>query len=228
MRGGPFVRLWVVSLGLLIAGMSSGCGEAPPVDISLLTGEPCAPPCWQELAPGESTEDEVAGFIRTSRYVDPRTVYRGDMSRGGKVVGVGIQWRSTAADSRGVDSNIFDIEGGLLQSITIYPDCDVSLQDLLQKYGGPDKFTAHVEGVEHPYVAVTLYYPTHGFTADLQLPPDDTSLRPDSKVVRVWYFRAAPIRRFIQLGCDLGYWSSTPEEWLQFARDWQGYATIHP
>ncbi|HUW14593.1 MAG TPA: hypothetical protein VM537_33040, partial [Anaerolineae bacterium] len=60
----------LVVLGVLILGLCVGCGEPPPpVDTSLLTGEPCEPPCWQGLTPGESTEEDVAEFMKATRFV---------------------------------------------------------------------------------------------------------------------------------------------------------------
>jgi hypothetical protein len=213
----------VVCVGLLILGICAGCREQPPVDASLLTGEPCEPPCWQGLTPGESTENEVVEFIRATKYVDPRTIYRGKVYRGGEVVGVSIQWRSTAAVSRSVESNAFVIEDGLLESIVIYPDREVTLENVVERYGSPEKFRAFVAGFHQPYVSLTVYYPTHGFTADLELTIDDPRLRPDSEVVRVWYFRAAPLERFVELACDAGRFSGPPYKVLARLRDWEGY-----
>ncbi|HUW96175.1 MAG TPA: hypothetical protein VMW58_10345, partial [Anaerolineae bacterium] len=61
----------LVNLGVLILGLCVGCGEPAPLDKSLLTGEPCEPPCWQGLVPGTSTEAEVDEFLATSEYVEP-------------------------------------------------------------------------------------------------------------------------------------------------------------
>ena len=222
----PSVRAALVWLALLTLAVSSRCSEPPPVDTSLLTGEPCEPPCWQGLTPGESTENDVLEFIRATRYVDPRTMYRGKVYRGGEVVGLSMQWRSTAARSRNVESNAFLIEGGVLQSIIMHPDYDLTLESLLERYGSPEKFRAYVAGFDRPYVSLRIYYPTHGFTAQLELPIDDPWLRPDSKVARLWYFRAAPLERFVELACDGGYFTGPPEKVLARLGDWKGYGPI--
>jgi len=215
----------LVCSGLLILGLSTSCAEPPPVEMSLLTGDPCEPPCWQGLTPGKSTEDDVLQFIRSSRFVDTRTVYRGRLSRGGgEVVGVSIQWRSTAARSSNVDSNDFLVEGGVLRGIIIYPDYDVTLESLLQRYGPPAKYHVAITGRHLPVLRVRLFYPARGFTATLELPIDEPVLGPQSTVIQVWYSKAAPLESFIELG--ISYLGSAPERWLQSLREWQGYGTI--
>ena len=226
MRVERTLRTVFLCLGVLMVAVSVGCGEPPPLDMSLLTGEPCEPPCWQGLTPGDSTEEDVAEFIRATRFVDTRTIYRGRITRGGEVVGVSIQWRSTAARSRNVEINSFDIDTGVLDHITIHPDYDLTLERLIERYGPPEKYVANLRGVERRWIDVTLYYPTHGFTVDLVRRLDDTTLAPESKVVSVWYFRAAPLERFIELACEGGIYGGTPDDRLESLRDWPGYGAI--
>jgi hypothetical protein len=170
----------------------------------------------------------VVEFIESSRFVDTRTVYRAAVSRGGQVVGTSIQWRSTSARSSKVDSNEFVIEGGVLKYMFVYPDFDLTLESLLQRYGSPDKFHVMVTGLHVPSLQVTLFYPSYGFTATLELPVDDPVLRPESTVVQVWYSQPGPLETFIELGVSyLGsFLGTTPEQWSQSLRDWQGYGAI--
>jgi hypothetical protein len=217
------VALVLAAAALLIAACV-GCGEPPPLDTSLLTGEPCEPPCWQGLTPGESTEEDVAEFMRTTRFVDTRTVYRGRITRAGEVVGVSIQWRSTFGGGRGYNS--FDIHAGVLSHITIHPDYDLTLERLIGRHGPPEKYNANLSGYERQWIDVTLYYPTHGFTVYLVLYPNDATLRPDSSVESVWYFRAAQLGRFLELGWEAGRFGSVPAPGEEFGRDWQGYGPI--
>ena len=227
-RVATFVSTTLLCLALVIAAISSGCGEPPPLDTSLLTGEPCEPPCWQGLTAGQSTEDDVLEFIQSSRFVHTRTIYRAAVSRGGQVVGASIQWRSTGARSRNVDSTEFLIEGGVLRNMFVYPDYDLTLESLLQRYGSPQKFNVMVTGRHVPLLRVTLFYPARGFTASLELPVDEPVLRPESTVIQVWYSEAGPLETFIERGISyLGsYLGSIPEQWLESLRDWQGYGAI--
>ena len=215
----------LVSLGLLILGLCVGCGEPPPLDLSLLTGEPCEPPCWQGLTPGMSTHEEVNEFIRTSRFVNPKTLHLSDFRRAdGQRVGVSIWWRSTVGGGRG--SNNFTVEGGVLKDITMYPDYDLALGRLIDRYGPPEKYIASRPISGPLYYEVTLFYPTHGFTVDLVLPYEDGTLQPESRVASVWYFRAAPLERFMELRYEAGGYGGPPDDLLGSLRDWQGYGPI--
>jgi hypothetical protein len=211
-------------MALLIAATSHGCGQ-PPLDKSLLTGEPCEPPCWQGLTPGVSTHEQVNEFIRTSRLVNPQTLHISALRAGdGQRVGVSISWRTTVAPGRGYHD--LARKGGVLKDIIIYPDYDITLDSLLEKYGPPEKVNVGITGSfgHVPAVGVTLFYPTNGFTAYFELPIDDARLGPDSTVLRLWYSQAAPLERFLELG--KGYLGGTPEQWLESLREWPGYGQL--
>ena len=227
-RPATSVSIPLLCFALLIAAICSGCGEPPPLDMGLLTGEPCEPPCFRGLTPGVSTHEEVNQFVRTSGFVNPQTLFRSGVYRGGERVGLSIQWRSTAARSGNVDSNEFLIEGGVLRNMFVYPDYDLTLERLLQRYGSPQKFNVMVTGRHVPLLRVTLFYPARGFTASLELPVDEPVLRPESTVIQVWYSEAGPLETFIERGISyLGsYLGSIPEQWLESLRDWQGYGAI--
>lgn len=224
----------LLAVSLAVAGGSACAVRPAPVDTSLLTGEPCEPPCWHGLTPGVSTEDEVNEFLLTSELVDRSTIFRRDVTvASGDVVGETVQWWSKADTASGWRQprqfgNEFMLEDGLLQKhgllqcMTIFLDYEVTLEDLLERYGPPEKFTAWYEGVEVWYIKVTLYYPRHGFETTLIIPPDDPQLRPESEVTRVWYFRAAPLEEFFELTRDSGY-PTVSEEVLQ---EWHGYGPI--
>jgi hypothetical protein len=220
-------RTTLLFLGLCMLTLCASCGEPPPVDRSLLTGEPCEPPCWQGLTPGESTEEDVAEFMRATRFVDTRSVYRSSytrLTRGGEEVsGVVITWRSSGSL---VMCSEFSIEEGVLKDITICPYPGVTLGSLIDRYGPPEKYRAILQGFERQWVDVTLFYPAHGFTVYFMLSPDDTTLGPQSKVESVWYFRAAPLERFLELRYEAGSGGPTPGELLELLRDWQGYGRV--
>ena len=231
MRPRRLAHIGLLALPLAVLAASVSCGETPegalvPVDTSLLTGEPCEPPCWQGLTPGVSTEEEVNDFLRSSELVDQSSIFRGELTRDrGEVVGTTIQWWSTANMSNvprqfGNDCLIME---GLLQGSIIWLDSEVTLQDLLERYGAPAKFTAWMEGVESPYVKVTLFYPRHGFEATLIIRQGEVELRPESEIVRVWYFRSASqIEDYLRLCREIGY-PCASEDTLQ---EWHGYGPI--
>jgi hypothetical protein len=213
-------------LVLLILAASFGCGEPPPLDKSLLTGEPCEPPCWQGLTPGVSTEEEVYEFVRTSQLVDQTTLYIRDRTDAtGEVVGLGVHWWSSAntAGARRQFGNNVMTKDGVVQEIMVFLDCEVTLADLLERYGDPHSWRTDWVAADIPDVDVTLYYPNHGFTAWLRLPADDTWLRPENKVRGVCYTRVVAPEDFLELGPEAGYFNAYEADSL---RVWKGYGIV--
>jgi hypothetical protein len=222
MRVGAHLSTLSVCVALAVAW--AGCGVLAPRDASLLTGQPCGPPCWQGLSAGVSTEEEVERFLATSGLVDRNSIYRGSLSRGEQTVGTSVQWRSAANVQGAQAMNSFDIEGGMLRDMTIYLDAEVALEQLLGRYGPPEKYLAALLGVHFTSVRVSLFYPEDGFVARVELPRDDASLYHDTNVASVWYFQSAPLDRFLELGRDIGHFSAGVER--EALSDWQGYGQV--
>jgi len=216
-----------VFLPLLILATSFGCrGAPPPVDTSLLTGEPCEPPCWQGLTPGVSTEEEVREFVRTSELVDQSELYIRERTEDtGEVVGVSVHWWSRANTPRvptQFGNNVITRDG-VVEEITVFLDSDVTLADLLERYGEPHRWSVTWVSIEMPDLDVTLYYPNHGFRAQLILPADDRLLRPESIVHLVRYHVVVPPENFLELGPEAGYFNAYEADSL---RDWEGYGIV--
>jgi hypothetical protein len=61
---------------------------------------------------------------------------------------------------------------------------------------------------------------------DLVRPYDDGTLQPENSVADVWYFRSAPLERFIELAIEAGVYGGTPNKTLQALSDWPGCGPI--
>jgi len=73
-------------LGLLLVAVSTGCVawgwrvaptptptlEPTLIDWSILTGLPCAAPCWYGLEVGRSTKSDILATARPLSFIDPR------------------------------------------------------------------------------------------------------------------------------------------------------------
>jgi len=212
----------VLAVAAWVIAASVGCGEPPPVDTSLLTGEPCEPPCWQGLIPGQSTGDEVTNFLSTSRLVDQSTVWE---ERSG--CGLITRWRSPISHRKGRPlswdlSSWVCVSDGILRDMEILLDCDLTLQQLLEGYGPPEKIDGVRGGIpERPYVAVALYYPDRGMMVQLELPVNVVQLEARTKVVRVRYFAVTTIE---EMARALGV--PDPGQFARELQDWQGYGPI--
>jgi len=211
-----------VSLSILGSSLTS-CHFSGPVDRSLLTGEPCQPPCWQGLVPGVSTEQEVENLIAVSEYVNPHRVYR-ERSGGATI----ISWESAVWSIARAQPNAFILDGDTLMVITHELDYELTLEDLLARYGPPQKFWVRWRGWGTADVLVNLYYPAMGLVLELVLEPSDGyhELQPQNQVMRVWYCPGTSLEGFLDLGESIPF---PPEEYMETdLHDWGGYGTVKP
>ena len=214
------MRARLVCVGLLTVVALTSCGEPAPVDMSLLTGEPCEPPCWQGLVPGVSTEEEVLQYMADSNYVGHH--YR-DPFAGSNT----IWWQSTLAGRSQRTYNAFGIRGGMLAGMVILLDYEFTLEELLIKYGDPEKFRAQWESGSSANAEVTLYYPRLGIIPQLVLRPSDGyhELQPESKVIRVWYFPPTSLDGLFYLAGDIPFPDKRKHAEIVL-QDWQGCGRI--
>jgi len=209
-------------VGLLVLGTSlASCDVRGPLDMSLLTGRPCEPPCWQGLIPGVSTKEEVEDFIATSEYVDRDSVYR-ERSWGADA----IWWESAAWWTTNPEPNAFVLDRDTLIVVRIQLDYELTLESLLETYGPPQKLWAHWRGWGRADILVNLYYPTLGLIPQLVVEPSDGEheLQPHSKVIRVWYYPRTSLEGLVDLGESIPL---PPREYVDTdLDDWSGYGPI--
>ena len=197
-------------------------GEPPSADWGLLTGEPCEPPCWQGLTPGQSTSDEVTNFLDTSDLVDSSSVWQ-DRTGCGEIT----YWKNPIGYLRdgpisGWTSNYLCVSNGALKVLMVHLVYDLTLEQLLDRHGAPQGFWAHSAGVpERRYAEVNLYYPEVGLMCQLELPVHDVELRPDTNVVRAWYFEPTALSELGSLDAAMPV-PDLPDFW----QTWEGYGSI--
>lgn len=73
------VTLTIVALSVYV----SGCGESATVASNVLEqpktrwleGNPCAPPCWENIQPGVTQPEDVTEMLKASPIVDPESIH---------------------------------------------------------------------------------------------------------------------------------------------------------
>jgi hypothetical protein len=209
-----------VAMVLLGASLVS-CALGGPVDRSLLSGDPCEPPCWQGLVPGFSTAQEVEDVLAASEYVKQDSVQR-ERWGGFRT----IWWESTASWASGSGRNAAVIKGEMLQVLMLCLDYELALEDIVGRYGTPEKLWAARTSLGGVEVAVRLYYPGEGLIPTLVLQPTNGyyELEPGSKVTAVRYFAPTSLEGLIDFGESIPF---PPREYVDTdLADWQGYGPI--
>jgi hypothetical protein len=202
---------------------SCGLTQEALVTQGLLTGEECAPPCFQGLVPGSSTEDEVRQFLRSGEYaVGPYAVIERSQQRV-----LVLKW-----DRRGLggQKNEFQVQDGVLALMGMYVDSDVTLEQVVNRYGTPDSLRAGLKMSGRVYTVVSLFYQEAGMILQLHLYDEVPQLRPSTEVVRVWYFDPVPLEEAVAVlaGKKGQALEDFESEWLGYWHEWQGYGVVEP
>lgn len=158
----------------------TACSVLIEPDKSIITDIPCAAPCWQGIKPGATmTADEVIHVLDALSTVE--TPWRPTSST--------IAWYWNQPPWKRTMYNSVYLENGLVETIRLSIDFDLTVKQIVDKYGIPDAATASEAGLpEHRYINLNLFYPTRGLTFSAEiLPLDLPVLQPDTKIKEALY-----------------------------------------
>ena len=142
---------------LLVSVSSCSCRPEPELDTSLLTDDPCAAPCWHNITPGISNEDDVRSQLTSSPFVRSGTAERIRTDKWGNPLDQ-FSWQG-----RGKELNRIYLQDGKALSIEIHLDYTLTLEEVVKKYGPPEYVYGHVYGVEKRGYQVYFDYPAQGW-----------------------------------------------------------------
>jgi hypothetical protein len=145
----------------VILQLLAGCGMLEPqkepeiADRSFISGEPCEPPCWYGLIPGESTEDQLDDVLSTLPFVEKDSIRKWEhVSKGIIVDGNEVDYNCMVANG-GICGYII-VANGVIQVISHKIIYELPLETVIEKLGQPD------------YVIYTPYSP-HGDGCEINL-----------------------------------------------------------
>jgi hypothetical protein len=214
-----------LSLGgviLILVPLLAGCHlgrRAVPVDRSILTDNPCAAPCWQRIVPGETTAAEAWDILTNLEFIDhDHYPYRG--KTGEQDVGW-ITWRTLACDDPAKVGDVY-VRDGVVTQISVALDFDLTLQDVLDKYGAPEKLLAYQIGSDILNTNIHFYYPQQGLIfvswADPVPPSDSFALNPVTPITLVYYFAPTSMDSLFN---DLPQYARRLRFGEEYLLDWQ-------
>lgn len=178
---------WRLTVGILavVAQILAGCRQphdAKRIDRSILTDDPCAPPCWNGITPGQTKGDEAHRLL-VELGAEP---YGGPWGY--------IRWPSLRPSARGLlrGANTLHSEvASPVDYIMVALEFDLTLEEVMAKYGPPENYQAVVttgfaKGERHPIIMdLVLNYSGCGllFEAWIPLLSLDQPLEPGSDLV---------------------------------------------
>lgn len=187
----------------------------------ILTGRPCAPPCWHGITPGMSIDRSVV--IRSLRRMPAVETVREEVVQDGYCIK--WFWRK----SPGANFICTDWKGSVA-SISLNVDFDLIVADIVGKYGLPVATNAapfiyaeeivnnKVHVTDKGYIMMNLFYPQYGFNCRAKVMPFDRPvLEPQTKVYEVVYYIPAD---------SLESWLSERAEPMRL-QPWPGYGELN-
>jgi hypothetical protein len=133
-----------------VLGLLAACsGSAPDIeDGGFLSGEPCGPPCFWGIVPGETTEAEVKEVLQKRGVYNACETQISKFEEGGR----GIDCKSQIFIG-------FEQGSDLVQAVYFKPSSRITVQEVVAQYGEPDGILMFSEGVpEHPRLSLSILY----------------------------------------------------------------------
>jgi hypothetical protein len=178
-------RQWKAIIMLLVGGMVlASCAPPPPLrsdkyleDTSLITGQPCAAPCFQGIIVGTTTFADAVSMVKSNALF--KDVQNRDATSDQPASAI---WNSTSGEQ--CCQMIADSKG-LVESITLRLAPKMTVGQVIEKLGEP-QYTFSTEYTQEESV-IQLLYPEQGIVL-LVVPGDaESSLEAGDPAVAVIY-----------------------------------------
>ena len=132
------------------------------------TSPTCLPPCWNGIKPGDRMNvNEVIRIL--TRHPAVSEIWGNRLPAG---TDIAWHWKQCLWQRTGTNS-VF-LVGNEVNNITLSIDFDLSVQEIVDRYGIPENTDIGQAGVpENPYVRLGLVYPTRGVTFVAAVTPWD-------------------------------------------------------
>jgi hypothetical protein len=232
------VAVWALILSLCAACGSQQQRNSSLVD-DLLHDRPCALPCWHELMPGQSSEQQAIDVLFSSdrsRYIGKPSLSSVDFRK--QTI---ITWKTRGAEMPSEVSTLsrMEIVEGLVDHIFLVLDPGLTAQMVIDKWGMPSAISVYTYGRHRMYWWVNLYYPALGVDFTVWINADGELA--DAALFARESLRIEPSNRVLFAYL---YVSMTEEKWLDTypnpdaptsgpsnpdnIRNWPGFGPIPP
>lgn len=148
-------------------------------DGGLLSGEPCSPPCFWNIVPGHTTQDQCVKILQEKGVFQDCTVFDNTKESGSRGIVCDPILIVTFKENA-------DIVSGIGFGVTQ----EIPIENVIEKYGNPNSVLVTTVSFpeENPRTAMMLYYDTLNMTIDLpEQESDNYDLRKNILIENVGY-----------------------------------------
>lgn len=224
------VVLSLLAFGIWLAIHLVDWFSMPELDTSLLTDDPCAAPCWQNITPGVTTEQEARRLLKDSPFVRKDSL---DYAIANWKTGGDYDWFVWHGRNKKYRNALY-LREGKVELIRIHPDYTLTLGQIIDKFGPPERVYVGL-GLGGNLLIAYLDYPAQGLRFTAEWPVSDRTergmvssgvalLTEEREVVDVAYFVPGPLEEVLQ-----NPYLDAPaevEEYLKRAQEWEGFGRI--
>lgn len=204
-----------------------------PGDTSLQTLQPCAPPCWHNIVPGQSTAADVRRILPSLPFIRTETIEDQDSY---------FRWLYTNPPG---PFGTIKLENGVVTRIQARPGFRLELREVIERFGPPERvYPNNVRAPDGGFYQVSVYYPDKGLAfytskfpelgtgAGPGVPIGSTvygtekySIEPDFPIEAVYYVVPTTLGEIMYL-LNAGPDPRLGEFAVQHSYPWQGYGTF--
>lgn len=176
-------------------------------DTSLVSGDPCEAPCWQNLTPGETIWGLAQDFFK-----DNDTFTKTGETRVGRDHPGQVDFTEKNSDLQ--CCRFMTRDGDVLTAILLLLAPDMKLGDVIARYGEPQYLSGN--SITDQQATVALVFPdvpmvTYVFAENLK----DSSLSEDSTIIGVMYLAPAEMELLL-----------TTSDYAEGFYNWEGYGVL--
>ncbi|NOZ49427.1 MAG: hypothetical protein GXP37_05175 [Chloroflexi bacterium] len=168
-------------------------------DNSLLTGEPCLPPCWYNILPGSTQTIEAIEKVRKLEFVNPisiertsRAVYTGTDDA--------IRWNYQGTNDFGGGIYIAD---DIVKWLRVSHPNYLALEDVILTIGEPDWVWAGRAGGAGNHYIYRFVYEEEGIMLESRMYGDNSQMPksiivvPDIEISEAFYFASRTLAQYL-------------------------------
>jgi len=159
---------------------------------TVLTSTACAPPCWNDIQPGETTFTAVSDALWQMQGVDEQSINTDLPLSGEEVESISWFFKPPARDISGTAY----FENEIVTAISILTVNSLKIKDVFALLGEPELVWPEITPSSYGEpVELSLIYPQEGFLIELMLELKEGSstveIAKNTRVYRVVYFNPA-------------------------------------
>jgi hypothetical protein len=189
----------LVILPFLLLVTSCGRKSISLGDGGFLSSQDCGASCFLNIIPGVTKEPEVLDILKQYNYFDNCAIHK----------------KTSESNSHGIVcyENIsisINNESAIVESVGFHPSTEISVKDVIEKYGPPDMISVVTDGYPFVSEASLAYNEMHTVLKLPEIKASEYLVEPTNRVVRIIYSDPSTYSQFI----------------LQSrAQKWQGFVT---